>query len=100
MIHRPPRRETTNDDTAAGRESQGGSPHLETPPPSACATCSLRARRACLPLLCLFTVLPAQDAGAQTLRELGDLSIEQLSQIEITSVSKRPEPLGNAAAAV
>jgi iron complex outermembrane receptor protein len=73
---------------------------LETPSPSACATCSLRARRAGLPLLCLFALLPAQHAGAQTLRELGDLSIEQLSQVEITSVSKRAEPLSQAPAAV
>ena len=39
------------------------------------------------------------QAQAQTLRELSDLSLEELSQVEITSVSKRPEPLGNAAAA-
>jgi iron complex outermembrane receptor protein len=37
---------------------------------------------------------------AQTLRELSDLSLEELSQVEITSVSKRPEPLSHAAAAV
>ena len=32
--------------------------------------------------------------------DLGDLSIEELSQIEITSVSKRPEPLSEAPAAI
>lgn len=41
-----------------------------------------------------------RDASAQTLRELSDLSLEELSQVEITSVSKRPEPLSDAPAAV
>ncbi len=45
-------------------------------------------------------MLASWPAASQTLRELSDLSLEELSQVEITSVSKRPEPLGNAAAAV
>jgi iron complex outermembrane receptor protein len=40
------------------------------------------------------------EGAAQSLRELGDLSLEELSQVEITSVSKHPEPLSQAAAAV
>ncbi len=39
-------------------------------------------------------------AGAQSLRDLSDLSLEELSQVEITSVSKRPEPLSEAPAAI
>ena len=39
-------------------------------------------------------------AGAQSLRELSDLSLEELSQVEITSVSKRSEPLAQAPAAI
>ena len=51
--------------------------------------------------VCLTVAITGFDcAAAQTLRELSDLSLEELSQVEITSVSKRPEPLGNAAAAV
>ena len=42
----------------------------------------------------------AQTLAAQSLRELRDLSLEELAQIEITSVSKRPEPIGEAPAAI
>jgi len=45
-------------------------------------------------------MLASWPAASQTLRELSDLSLEELSQVEITSVSKRPEPLSKAAAAV
>jgi iron complex outermembrane receptor protein len=41
-----------------------------------------------------------RGASAQTLRDLSDLSLEELSQVEITSVSKRPEPLSDATAAI
>ncbi|HEY1328328.1 MAG TPA: TonB-dependent receptor plug domain-containing protein [Casimicrobiaceae bacterium] len=40
------------------------------------------------------------EAGAQTLRELGSLSLDELAQIEVTSVSKRPEALAQSPAAV
>jgi len=39
-------------------------------------------------------------AGAQSLDELGQLSLEDLAKVEITSVSKRPEALSRAPAAV
>lgn len=42
----------------------------------------------------------AGPASSQTLRELSGLSLEELSQVEITSVSKRAEPLSQAPAAV
>ena len=42
----------------------------------------------------------ASSAGAQSTRDLADLSIEELSQVEIMSVSKRPEPLREAPGAV
>jgi iron complex outermembrane recepter protein len=45
-------------------------------------------------------LLAAAHAESQSLRELSDLSLEELSQVEITSVSKRPEPLSQAPAAV
>ena len=57
---------------------------------------AIAAASACVAAL---LITPAR-VEAQTLRELSDLSLEQLSQVEITSVSKRPEPLSNAAAAV
>lgn len=37
---------------------------------------------------------------AQTVEDLKGLSIEELSQVEVTSASKRPEPLSSAAAAL
>jgi iron complex outermembrane receptor protein len=46
---------------------------------------------------------PAQSlqlAIAQSLQQLGSLSIEELAAVEITSVSKRAEPLASAASAV
>ncbi|HJU22977.1 MAG TPA: TonB-dependent receptor [Casimicrobiaceae bacterium] len=46
------------------------------------------------------TLAFAGPALSQTLRELSGLSIEELSQVEITSVSKRAEPLSQAPAAV
>jgi iron complex outermembrane receptor protein len=49
---------------------------------------------------CIGIALASGSAASQTLRELSDLSLEELSQVQITSVSKRPEPLSNAAAAV
>ena len=39
-------------------------------------------------------------ASAQTVEELRQLSIEELTNVEITSVSKRPEPLSKAPAAI
>jgi iron complex outermembrane receptor protein len=39
-------------------------------------------------------------AGAQTLEELRTLSVEQLADIQVTSVAKRPEPLSDAPAAI
>jgi iron complex outermembrane receptor protein len=44
---------------------------------------------------------PAGTAfAAQALRELGELSIEELSQIEVTSASRRPEPLSEVTGAI
>ena len=54
-----------------------------------------------LPICCLVASLaPFHGVSAQSLRELSDLSLEELSQVHITSVSKRPEPLSDAPAAV
>lgn len=47
----------------------------------------------------LSSLLPAA-ARAQDTQDLASLSIEELSQIEVRSVSKRPEPLSEAPAAI
>ncbi|HEY6894756.1 MAG TPA: TonB-dependent receptor plug domain-containing protein [Rhodanobacteraceae bacterium] len=39
-------------------------------------------------------------ASGQAVSDLGDLSIEELSEIEVTSVSRRPEPIRDAPAAI
>src|SRR6185312_12162667 len=51
---------------------------------------------ACLAALTVCSSL----ASAQTLSDLGDLSIEELSQIEVLSVSRRPESIREAPAAI
>lgn len=43
---------------------------------------------------------PIQECAAQTLRDLSSLSLGELSQIEVTSVSKRAESLAQSPAAV
>jgi iron complex outermembrane recepter protein len=48
----------------------------------------------------LGLLVSPRPAMAQTVEELKSLSLEQLGNIEITSVSKSPEPLSDAAAAV
>jgi iron complex outermembrane receptor protein len=48
----------------------------------------------------IFVVSQLTHASAQTVEELQHLSIEDLTNIEITSVSKRPEPLSQAPAAI
>jgi iron complex outermembrane receptor protein len=60
-----------------------------------------RALEACAKALWVGALLlAAGPAASQSLRDLSDLSLEELSQVEITSVSKRPEPLSRAPAAV
>src|SRR5712692_7105963 len=44
--------------------------------------------------------LVADAASAAGARDLTELSLEELSQIEVTSVSRKEEPLADAAAAV
>jgi iron complex outermembrane receptor protein len=44
--------------------------------------------------------LLAMSSGAEAALDLSDMSIEDLAQIEVTSVSKRAEPLGDAPAAI
>ncbi|MEO6749772.1 MAG: TonB-dependent receptor plug domain-containing protein, partial [Casimicrobiaceae bacterium] len=64
---------------------------------------SPRARIAgALPLVIVLVlaVCTMRNAGAQSVQDLANLSIEELSQVEVTSVSKRPEPLIQSPAAV
>lgn len=51
-------------------------------------------------LLLAGGVALSAPAGAQTLAELRSLSIEELAQVQVTSVSKRAEPLSEAPAAI
>ncbi len=56
-----------------------------------------------LALLLLFSILPCRAGDSsemETLQHLKHLSIEQLDTLEVTSVSKKPEKLSDAAAAV
>lgn len=54
----------------------------------------LRLLAHCLPLLAVSAQSPAR------ISDLVDLSIEELTQVPITSVSRRPEPLATAASAI
>ena len=49
---------------------------------------------------CLFALGLAQTALARTANDLFDLSIEELVSLEVTSVSRRAEPLADATSAV
>ena len=62
-------------------------------------SCDLLTRKFHAPAV-LVLVTMAGSAAAQTARDLADLSIEELSQVEIMSISKRPEPLREAPGAV
>ena len=55
-----------------------------------------------LPLVIVLLLVPCtmRNAAAQSVQDLANLSIEELSQVEVTSVSKRPEPLSQSPAAV
>jgi iron complex outermembrane receptor protein len=57
-------------------------------------------RRDAAPLLAMVCGLMAAHGAQANAADLGRLSIEELSNIEITSVSKRPERLADAAASV
>lgn len=59
--------------------------------------CTLRSRL--LPVALMLAALPAQAALHQG-RDYADLSLEELANIEITSVSKKPESLAAAPASV
>ena len=59
-----------------------------------------RQRARLLGLVVFASAVATATTHAQVLTELGDLSIEELSQIEVTSVSRRPEPIREAAAAI
>ena len=62
------------------------------------ALCTLRAR---VGVLCAAIALcMLHDARAQSVQDLVDLSFEELSQIQVTSVSKRAEPLSRSPAAI
>jgi iron complex outermembrane receptor protein len=51
-------------------------------------------------LLCALLLGTAYPAQAQSVGDLGRLSIEELANIEITSVTRQPEPLSEAAASI
>src|SRR6185312_14920190 len=64
------------------------------------ASCAALAAALAATLTPLAAAQSLQLATAQSLQQLGSLSIEELAAIEITSVSKRAEPLASAASAV
>ena len=51
---------------------------------------------------CAFLLAAPTGAGAQSpsMRDLAELSLEQLARIEVTSVSKKPQPLADAPASI
>ena len=51
-------------------------------------------------ILLLTAALPARPLFAQSVEQLRELSIEQLANVEVSSVSKSSEPLSDAAAAI
>jgi iron complex outermembrane receptor protein len=51
-------------------------------------------------VVCLAADMSADDARAKQTQDLKKLTLEELSQIEVTSVSRRPEPLSRTAAAI
>lgn len=57
---------------------------------------------AALSSLCLTVAVHAADTTPEwrTLQDLAEMSLEDLANLKITSVSKRPEPLSGAAAAI
>ncbi|HEX3485647.1 MAG TPA: TonB-dependent receptor [Micropepsaceae bacterium] len=61
----------------------------------------MRGKIACL---CLLTIAAASPAGAQqqtnSVEDLGRLSIDELANLQITSVTRQAQPLSSAAAAV
>ena len=58
------------------------------------------ALRAVAASLCLLPLLTAADTEPAREDDLFDLTLNELLEITVTSVSKRPEPLSTAAAAV
>src|SRR3546814_269760 len=60
----------------------------------------LSGRRAARALLFVGAAAVSAPSGAQTLAQLQDLSIEELARIQVTTVSRRSEPLSEAPAAI
>jgi len=59
-----------------------------------------RGGKACAALALLGVSLAAPPAGAQTIDELLEMSIEDLAEMSVSSVSKTDQPLGDAPAAI
>jgi iron complex outermembrane receptor protein len=57
-------------------------------------------RAGCVSIVCAATAVAGAYAQTPQDRRLADLSLEELTQVEITSVSKRPERLSDAATSV
>ncbi len=69
------------------------------PPVCGFASRHLAAKTLTLGILMAFTLRPVYSAERQT-KDYFDLSLEQLSEVEVTSVSRRPERLQDAAASI
>ncbi len=65
-----------------------------------CASVALRVALAAGALAATSSVLQAQQLAANQVNQLKRLSIEQLTNVEVTSVTRGPQPLSRSAAAV
>src|SRR5260221_8346357 len=61
---------------------------------------AMRSAGAIWAMLSLFIANPSTAADVPSTRELAELTLEQLSNLEVTSVSKKPERLADAPASV
>lgn len=61
---------------------------------------SVRLIAAIAPLVAALTVSSARAAPAEVVEQLGRLSLEELANVQVTSVARTPEPLGEAPASI
>ena len=61
---------------------------------------SVRLIAAVAPLVAALTVSSARAAPAEVVEQLGRLSLEELANVQVTSVARTPEPLGEAPASI
>ena len=75
------------------------SPHKICPAPAGSGGIRLRTLVRCLVLTTAAAAAHAETLSSEP-RDLGDLSLEELANIQVTSVSRRPESLSDAASSI